>query len=142
MTQDRALLAEERLHWMRQTRLRGGSVRNGGRYSTQALLLFTDLEKAFIAGAWVSAIVISYAIVDASLRTARGDYQAHASKLYGSDAELDRLRGVRNELVHQPEPGSPSLVWTVAGHGIEATHAALEDEARRALAYRQVFKSS
>ncbi|MDB5810172.1 MAG: hypothetical protein JWN94_2294 [Betaproteobacteria bacterium] len=110
--------------------------------STQGLLLLYDIEKAFCAGAWISVIVLSYAVVDATLRdVATGDYYGKAADLYGSNFELEWLRKMRNQIVHVPPPGTPSLLWKQQPSNFPACHEALEPEAQRAvtLAYRQVY---
>jgi hypothetical protein len=113
--------------------------------STQALLLLCDLEKAFCAGAWISVIVLAYAVADATLREiATGDYKSKAADLYGSNADLEWLRKIRNQAVHVSVPGSPSVLWKVPPNNLAACQEALEPEAKRAvvIAYRQVHAYS
>jgi hypothetical protein len=110
--------------------------------STQGLLLLIDIEKAFCAGAWLSVIVLSYAVVDATLRdVTSGDYKSPASELYGGNRDLDWLRNLRNQIVHVGQPGNQSALWKLAPYNLPECHAALEEESKRAvmLAYRQVY---
>ena len=110
--------------------------------STQGLLLLRDIELSFCAGAWLSVIVLSYAVVDATLRDIEtGDYKSKAADLYGENEDLDWLRRLRNELVHVLPPGSPSLVWKHSPNDLVACHAALEADACRAvtLAYKAIY---
>jgi hypothetical protein len=132
---------QERLLWLRHTRRQAGNVHTGMRISTQGLLLLIDVEKSFCAGAWLSVVVLSYAIVDATLRDiTTGDYIAKTKELYGTDPDLEWLRSLRNQVVHVSPTGSPSAVWKLPANDLAACHAALEPEAKRAiaLAYRQV----
>lgn len=113
--------------------------------STQGLLLLCDIEKAFCAGAWISVIVLAYAVVDATLRDiATGDYKNNAAHLYGSDPDLKWLRNIRNQAVHVSPPGTPSVLWKLPPSNLAACQEALESEARRAvvIAYRQVHAHS
>jgi hypothetical protein len=123
----------------------GRERRHGVRtLSTQGLLLLCDIEKAFCAGAWISVIVLAYAVVDATLRDiATGDYKSKAADLYGSDADLEWLRNIRNQAVHVSPPGTPSVLWKLPSN-LAACQEALEPEARRAvvIAYRQVHVHS
>jgi hypothetical protein len=115
------------------------------RLSTQGLLLLNDIEKAFCAGAWISVIVLTYAVVDATLRDiATGDYRSKAADLYGSNSDLEWLRNIRNQIVHVSPPGTRSELWKLPPSNLAACHEALEPEAGRAvtLAYRQVYAQS
>ena len=99
--------------------------------STHGLLLQLDVRRAFIAGAWASVIVMAQAVIEATLRDlGTKDYEAKAKKLFEGDAELDRIRSIRNELVHPQAAGTPSLIWV---GGYAASHAALENDAKRAV---------
>ena len=110
--------------------------------STQGLLLLHDIEKAFCAGAWLSVIVLAYAVVDATLRDiTTGDYRSKTAELYDSNPELEWLRNLRNQVVHVSTPGTPSTLWKLPPSDLIGCHNALEPEAKRAvaLAYRQVY---
>lgn len=128
--------------WLREAIRQEARVRSGMILSTQGRLLLHDIEKSFCAGAWLSVIVLAYAVVDATLRdVATGDYKSKATDLYGSNPDLDWLRTLRNEIVHVSPPRSPSSLWKLPATDLSACHDALEPEAQRAvaLAYRQVF---
>ncbi|MES2383280.1 MAG: hypothetical protein V4593_01945 [Pseudomonadota bacterium] len=135
-------ISRQRMTWLDRAISQEGCVRNGRMLSTQGLLLLRDIERAFCAGAWLSVVVLAYAVVDATLRdVATGDYKSKAADLYGSNPDLDWLRTLRNEIVHVSPPGSPSGLWKLPATDLSACHEALEHEAQRAvaLAYRQVF---
>lgn len=121
---------------------REGGVRNGMKLSTQGLLLLRDIERAFCAGAWLSVVVLAYAVVDATLRdVVTGDYKSKGVDLYRSNPDLDWLRNLRNAIVHVSPPGSASVLWKLPASDLSACHEALEEDAQRAvaLAYRHVF---
>lgn len=133
--------SEERLHWFQSERRSYGVVKHGSRFSTQGLLLLTDIEKSFCAGAWLSVVVLAYAIIDATYREVSGDYKASAQDLYASDSDLASLRDLRNQVVHVLPPGSASSLWRASANDLAACHAALESQARHAveLVFRHVF---
>jgi hypothetical protein len=138
-------VAHERARWLLETMDRERKTHGVRTLSTQGLLLLCDIEKAFCAGAWISVIVLAYAVVDATLRDiATGDYKSKAAYLYGSDADLEWLRNIRNQAVHVSPPGSPPALWKLPPNNLAACQEALEPEARRAvvIAYRQVHAHS
>lgn len=138
-------VAHERTLWLHRTIDQERKKYPVMRLSTQGLLLLYDIEKAFCAGAWMSVIVLTYAVVDATLRDiAIGDYKSKAADLYGSNSDLEWLRNIRNQIVHVSPPGTPSALWKLPPNNLAACHEALEPEARRAvtLAYRQVYAQS
>jgi hypothetical protein len=110
--------------------------------SSHSLLLLIDIERAFCAGAWLSAIVLSQASIEATIRqVVKEDYESGAARLFGNDPELRWLRELRNEVLHSGEPGTPSKIWMRSSDNIPECHAALEPEARRAVvvAYRAMY---
>lgn len=134
--------AQERRTWLRLLIAQEQKRHPSTVLSTHGLLLLHDIEKSFCAGAWVSVIVLSYAVVDATLRdVATGDYRASARDLYGRNPDLEWLRNLRNQIVHVSPPGSASDLWKLPANDLVACHEALELDARWAvtLAYRQVF---
>ena len=140
-----ANVAHERARWLLETMDRERERQGVRTLSTQGLLLLCDIEKAFCAGAWISVIVLAYAVVDATLRDiATGDYKSKAADLYGSDPDLEWLRNIRNQAVHVSPPGTPSVLWKRPPTNLAACQEALEPEARRAvvIAYRQVHAHS
>jgi len=138
-------VVEDRLQWFQNARRAEGFVGNGDRFSMHSLLLLTDIEKSFCVGAWLSVIVLAYAVVDSTLRDlSSGSYKAKAQGLYSSDPELEWLRELRNQIVHVSPPGTASILWKLPPIDLSACHGALEADARRAvsLAFRQVFASA
>lgn len=136
--------AHERRAWLHLTIVQEQKRYSSTVSSTHGLLLLHDIEKSFCAGAWVSVIVLSYAVVDATLRdVTTGDYKASTRDLYGRNPDLEWLRNLRNQIVHVSPPGSASNLWKRVPNELAACHESLEPEARRAvaLAYRQVFAS-
>jgi hypothetical protein len=112
------------------------------RLSSHSLLLLIDIELAFCAGAWLAVLVLSQASVEATLRQIlTDDYDSSAATLFGKVAELHWLRGLRNEILHVAEPGTPSQIWKLPSDDLPSCHAALEPEAKRAvtLAYRALY---
>ena len=131
--------AEERSRWLSHARLRyDQKFRDGSELhlSTHGLLLQVDLQRAFVAGAWSAVIVLAQAIIEATLRDlVTQDYESKAGSVFKGHKRLERIRMLRNELLHPQAAGTESLVWRVAGGDIRANHAALEVDARRAVEY-------
>ena len=101
--------------------------------STHGLLLQLDIRLAFLAGAWASVIVMAQGVIEATLRDLQTqDYSQKAKDLFLGQEDLERLRCLRNELVHPQAPGSPSLVWSVPNGDYVACHSALESDAKKA----------
>lgn len=129
-------LENERQLWFTRAYETGrANNRNVGRHmSAHALLLEIDLRIAFCAGAWISAIVLACAAVEAKFRQIdTDDFKTKIETLFGENVDLQWLREMRNELMHSKPPGSPSLVWMVEGHDLGETQAALESAAKRAV---------
>jgi hypothetical protein len=102
--------------------------------SSHGLLLQIDVERAFVAGAWASVIVIAQAVIEATIRDLQThDYETKARKLFQGKKRLERIRSLRNELLHPQAPGSPSLVWSAPNGDFAACHAALERDAKHAV---------
>ena len=75
-------------------------------------------------------------VIEATIRDlAAGNHEATAHSLFVNDPRLQRIRILRNELVHPHAPGSPSIVWRVAGGDIASNHALLEADAKDAVDY-------
>lgn len=94
---------EQRRVWFE---LAEAESRGEGSYllSEQACALCAEIQAVFCAGAWVSVVVLSVAVVEAHLRevelpTHRGSL-ADLIEASGSNRELHRLRRRRNALVH------------------------------------------
>ena len=101
--------------------------------STHGLLLQVDARRAFLAGAWASVIVMAQATIEATLRDLQTqDYKSKAKELFLDQEDLERIRCLRNELVHPQAPGTKSLIWVVSGGDYAACHAALETDAKKA----------
>lgn len=101
--------------------------------SSQGLLLQVDVRRSFLAGAWASVIVMAQAVIEASLRDLQTqDYDSKAKALFFGQEDLERMRNLRNELVHPQAPGTASLVWAVPNGDYVACHANLEADAKRA----------
>jgi hypothetical protein len=108
--------------------------------STHGLLLQYDIQRAFGAGAWLSVITIAQAVIEATIRDiGTKDYETKAKKIFAGNAALERIRDLRNEILHPLEPGSPSKVWTVPGGDYHACHASLEADAK--VAVQQMFRT-
>jgi len=138
-------IAHERRLWLDRAIAQERKSYQVMKLSTQGLLLLHDIEKAFCAGAWMSVVVLAYAVVDATLRdVVTGDYKSQAADLYGSNPDLEWLRNLRNQVVHVSAPGTPSTLWKLPPSDLMGCHNALEPEAKRAvtLAYRQVYAQS
>jgi hypothetical protein len=104
--------------------------------SSHGLLLQVDVERAFIAGAWASVIVTAQAVIEATLRDiVELNYGSNAKSLFKGNRRLERIRMLRNEILHPQQPGSPSLIWRIGGGNPIANHARLEPDAKRAIEY-------
>lgn len=128
---------EARERWLSRAHLRYGSrPRDGLHLSTHGLLLQVDLERAFVGGAWASVIVLAQAVIEATLRQVQlQGYETKAKALFKGVKRLERMRALRNELLHPAPPGTPSLVWRVPGGDIARCQSQLEPEAKRAVEY-------
>ena len=99
--------------------------------SSHGLLLQVDARRAFLAGAWASVIVMCQAVIEATLRDLHfKDYDANAKALFFGQEDLERLRNLRNQLLHPSEPGTPSDIWVLPNGDYEGCHAELEAHAR------------
>lgn len=99
--------------------------------SSHGLLLQVDVRRAFLAGAWASVIVMAQAVIEATLRDLHfKDYDSNAKRLFFDQEDLERLRSLRNQLVHPSQPGTPSDIWVVPNGDYEACHAELESKAQ------------
>ena len=108
--------------------------------SSQGLLLQYDVQRAFCAGAWLSVIVLAQAVIEASIRDIEThDYETNAKNLFAGSEALERVRTLRNEILHPQKPGTPSKVWTVAGGDYIACHASMETDAK--LAVEEMFRA-
>ena len=90
----------------------------------------------------MSVIVLAAAAIEAQFRHVFSeDYETKAIGLYGTDPDLEWLRGLRNEILHVSSPGTKSSLWKVTDAGFGACHAALESDARRAVTvmFRSVY---
>ncbi|HEU6454022.1 MAG TPA: hypothetical protein VN201_01005 [Roseateles sp.] len=58
------------------------------------------------------------------------DYDAKAKELFFGQEDLERLRTLRNQLLHPREPGTPSDLWVLPDGDYEGCHAELEGHAR------------
>lgn len=104
--------------------------------SSPGLLLQMDVERAFVGGAWAAVIVLVQGVVEATMRDfVTQDYGEDAASLFNGHKRLERMRKLRNELVHPKPAGAPSLVWRVAGGGCAENHAALEEDAKDAMEF-------
>jgi hypothetical protein len=127
----------ERYRWLRAVEEKIQHPLGSYLVSSQGLFISYDLEIAFCAGAWVSAIILAHAVIDATIRdTELGDYESNSKKIFGGDPDLEWLRKRRNSLVHAREDYDPSNFDEMDGY-----HASLEDDARRAvtLVFRTIF---
>ena len=131
--------AEARSRWLSHARLRYDQpFRDGAELhlSAHGLLLQVDLQRAFVAGAWSSVIVLAQAVIESTLRDlVTQDYESKAGLVFKGHKRLERIRMLRNELLHPQAAGTASLVWRIAGGDAFANHAALEIDARRAVEY-------
>lgn len=79
----------------------------------QAETLLAELEDVFCAGAWLSTVILSAAVIEAHLRetAAPGNPLENTRDLFHRldlPAEFEELRLLRNRLVHV-QPGAPVL---------------------------------
>jgi hypothetical protein len=131
-----AAAMQERSLWLSKAHRRYQTDYVTLRISTHGLLLQRDLEAAFKGGAWASVIVLAQAVIEATLRDLETcDYAMKPKTLFKGNRRLERIRALRNELVHPQAPGTPSLVWRVGGGDFVANHARLEADAKRAVEY-------
>jgi len=80
--------------------------------SSHGLLLQVDVRRAFLAGAWASVIVMAQAVIEATMRDLDfKDYDSKAKDLFFGQEDLERLRTLRNQLLHPSQPGTPSDIW-------------------------------
>jgi len=101
--------------------------------STQGQLLQVDARLAYLAGAWASVIVTCQAAIEATLRDLQiHDYVTRAKDLFFDQEDLERMRTLRNELLHPKAPGTPSQVWCLPDGDVAGCHAALEVHAKDA----------
>jgi hypothetical protein len=99
--------------------------------SSHGLLLQVDVRLAFLAGAWASVIVMAQAVIEATLRDLHfQDYESKAKQLFFGQADLERLRALRNQLLHPSEPGTPSSIWVLPDGDYKGCHAELQTHAR------------
>jgi hypothetical protein len=76
---------------------------------------------------------MAQAVIEATIRDLQTqDYVSKAKDLFLGQEDLERMRSLRNELVHVSAPGTKSLVWTVPNGDYAACHAALEKDAKKA----------
>lgn len=93
----------KRMAWLEEQLL---TAEKGGSYllSEHATTLFMDMELAFCAGAWISVIVMSVAVIDAHLReTEAMDNRIGTAKLlnyFYEGGNINWLRQLRNKYVH------------------------------------------
>jgi hypothetical protein len=128
---------EVRHRWLSDAHARyRGHRRDGLQLSTHGLLLQVDLERAFVGGAWAAVLVLAQAVIEATIRQIQvHDYDSRAKGLFKGVKRLERLRALRNELLHPAPPGTPSLIWRVPNGDFQACHELLEEDAKRAVEY-------
>jgi hypothetical protein len=85
--------------------------------SDHSTALFFDMKRAYCAGAWISVVIMSIAVLDSHFReTESGDNKIGTTKLlqefYQSD-EVEWLRKLRNKYVHMnlEEPFLEMNAW-------------------------------
>lgn len=101
--------------------------------SSHGLLLRVDARRAFLAGAWASVIVMAQAVIEATLRDLHlQDYSSKAKEIFFGHEDLERIRQLRNELLHPQQPGTPSHIWVLPNGDYVGCHAALEPDAKKA----------
>jgi hypothetical protein len=138
-----AEILEARVKWFSLARISSSRGRSPPQFSTQGLLLLLDVQRAFVGGAWLSVIVLAQAAIEATIREIETqDFESKAKALFDGLPELERIRELRNEIVHPLKPGSRSLVWATT-HDIAGCHDALEIDAKRAveLLFKVVYGS-
>jgi hypothetical protein len=124
---------EARAKWFSLARISNSRGRWPSQFSTQGLLLVLDVERAFVGGAWLSTIVLAQAAIEATIRDIETqDYESKAKALFDGLPNLERIRELRNEIVHPLKAGSKSLVWATT-HDVAGCHDALEADAKRAV---------
>lgn len=130
-------LLEARQRWLENAHARHENRRPGElQLSTHGLLLQVDLERAFVSGAWASVIVLAQAIIEATIRQLQlDDYEIKAKALFKGVKRLERIRALRNELLHAAAPGTPSLIWRLPDGDFAGCQALLERDAKRAVEY-------
>jgi hypothetical protein len=134
---------ESRESWFSQTHEAERKHFSALHLSSHGLLLQLDIRRAFVAGAWASAIVMAQAVIEATIRDlGTKDYEMKAKQLFKGNPELERIRSLRNELLHPQMPGTPSLIWVLPNGDYSACHAALEGDAKQAiqLMFRAIYK--
>jgi hypothetical protein len=125
--------AAARAKWLAETENQARRPYSLLHLSSHGLLLQADVRRSFLAGAWASAIVMAQAVTEATLRDLQTqDYDSKAKALFFGQEDLERMRSLRNELVHPQAPGTASLVWVVPNGDYVACHANLEADAKRA----------
>jgi hypothetical protein len=135
-------LIESRQRWLSEAHWSERKDYSELPFSAHGILLQYDITRAFCAGAWISVIVIAQAAIEATMRDIETqDYTSNAHMLFKGDEGLERIRTLRNEILHLDPPGSPSKVWTVPNGDYVACHAALEDDAKKAvrLMFRAIY---
>ena len=76
---------------------------------------------------------MAQSVIEATLRDLQTfDYAQKAKDLFLGQEDLERLRFIRNEIIHAQAPGTPSIVWIASNGDFQKCHAALEPEAKRA----------
>jgi hypothetical protein len=130
-------LHEARQRWLANAHERHENRRPGElSLSTHGLLLQVDLERAFVSGAWASVIVLAQAVIEATFRQLQlHDYAIKAKALFKGVKRLERIRALRNELLHPVPPGTPSLIWRLPNGDFAGCQALLERDAKRAVEY-------
>jgi hypothetical protein len=133
---------ESRRKWFTRAHIKEQKRYAALNLSSHGLLLQLDVERAFVAGAWASTVVMAQAVIEATVRDLETqDYSIKAKRMFEGHEDLERVRTLRNELLHPQQPGSPSIVWIVPGGDYSACHAALEDAAKLAvhLMFRAIY---
>lgn len=135
---------QERMNWLDKANTKAkGEKYSAYMISPLSYLLLVDIELAFCAGAWTAVIMLSDSAIECTLRQIHtNDYASKSSVLFRDDPDLQWLRNLRNDLVHIGKPGSKSLVWKIGGGDIAANHAALEEDAKKAipLVYGMIYR--
>ncbi len=131
---------EERRRWFSLACVKEQGRPSDLHLSSPGLLLQLDVQRAFVARAWASVVVMAQAVIESTIRDVEtGDYDSKAKQLFQGDPDLERVRLLRNELLHSQPPETPSMVWVVAGGDVAACHALLEEHAKHAV--RQMFRA-
>jgi hypothetical protein len=129
--------AEARIRWIGDAHDRYAKQRPVElQLSTHGLLLQLELERCFAAGAWGAVIVLAQAIIEATMRELQlHDYDSKAKGLFKGVKRLERIRALRNDLLHPARPGTPSLIWRVPNGDFRACQELLESDAKQAVEY-------